>query len=155
MLRSARFLLIAAPTAVLTALALVACSGGSGGDSPRPRIDERGAQGCEQPLPPGQGVAVTTERFQTADDGLAEMEHLAQGGDLNGARDVFFSQVHSLTHDIDGGLRNANPPVARELCAVIGQIEVDFAAGRDGGGGGGPAAPAPGALRPASRLVGS
>src|SRR3972149_11498155 len=144
MLRPAWYRLIAGPAAVLAALALAACSGGgsggSGEDSPRPRIDERWVQVCEQPLPPGQGVAVTTERFQTADDGLDEMEHLAQGGDLNGARDVFFSQVHSLTHDIDGALRNANPPVARELCAVIGQIEVDFAAGRDGEGVAAPAA---------------
>jgi len=133
MLRPAWYRPIAGPTAVLAALALAACSsGGSGEDSSRPQIDKRWVEVCEQPLPPGQGGAVTTERFQTADDGLAEMERLARAGDLKGARDVFFSQTHGLTHDIDGALRSANPPVARELCGVIAQIEADFASARDG-----------------------
>lgn len=131
MLRLAPYRLIAGVTAVLTALALAACSGGSGGDPSQPQIDERWVQLCEEPLPPGQGTT-SAARFQTADEGLAEMDRLLDRGDLQGASGVFFSQVHDLTHDIDGAMRGADPEAARELCAVIGQMEDDFAAGKAG-----------------------
>ena len=121
-------LLFAAPAAVLAALAVGACSGSSGGDPGAPAIDDRWAAICEQPLAPGQGVPIAA-RFQTADGGLAEMDRLLEGGDLPGASGVFFRQVHDLTHDIDGQLRSADPEAAGELCAVIGQMESEFAAG--------------------------
>jgi len=121
-------LLFAAPAAVLAALAVGACSGSSGGDPGAPAIDDRWAAICEQPLAPGRGVP-SAARFQTADGGLAEMDRLLEGGDLPGASGVFFRQVHDLTHDIDGQLRSADPEAAGELCAVIGQMESDFAAG--------------------------
>ena len=56
------------------------------------------------------------------------MDQLLANEDLNGASSVFFTQVHDLTHDIDGQLRGADQAMARELCAVIGQMEADFAA---------------------------
>ena len=132
MLRPPRLLLIAAPAAVLAALAVGACSGSSGGDSDPPAIDERWVGICEQPLAPGQGVP-SAARFQKADEGLAEMDRLLEGGDLQGASGVFFTQVHDLTHDIDGQLPSADPAAAGELCAVIGQMESDFAAGGEAG----------------------
>ena len=57
------------------------------------------------------------------------MDQLLESEDLNGASSVFFSQVHDLTHDIDAQPRGADQAMARELCAVIGQMESDFAAG--------------------------
>ena len=132
MLRPPRLLLIAAPAAVLAALTVGACSGSSGGGSGAPAIDEGWVASCQQPLPPGQGVASAT-RFQTADEGLAEMDRLLEDSDLQGASGVFFTQVHDLTHDIDGQLRSADPEAAGELCAVIGQMESDFAAGGEAG----------------------
>jgi len=143
MLRPARYRLIVGPAAILAALALAAlavaaCSGagdsvGNSGGEPtglpaRPTIDASWDPICQDPLPPGQGVP-SAERFQYADQGLAEMDRILAGGDLQGAGRVFFSQVHNLTHDIDGALRTANPPLARELCAVIGQMESEFAFG--------------------------
>ena len=77
---------------------------------------------------PGQGVP-SAERFRTADEGLAEMDQLLESEDLNGAGGVFFSQVHDLTHDIDGELRGKNEALARDLCSVIAQMESDFAFG--------------------------
>ena len=71
----------------------------------------------------------SADRFRTADDGLAAMDQLLESEDLNGASSVFFSQVHDLTHDIDGPLRSTNPALARDLCAIIGQMESDFAFG--------------------------
>ena len=57
------------------------------------------------------------------------MDQLLESEDLNGASGVFFSQVHDLTHDIDAQLRGADQAMARELCAVISQMEADFAGG--------------------------
>ena len=131
MLRSPRRLLLAAPAAVLAALAVGACSGSSGGDPGALEIDDRWDAICEQPLAPGQG-ALGAARFQTADEGLAEMDRLLDEGEMQGASGVFFTQVHDLTHDIDGALRSADPAAAGELCAVIGQMESDFAAGEAG-----------------------
>ncbi|MDP2674673.1 MAG: hypothetical protein Q8Q00_07180 [Dehalococcoidia bacterium] len=136
MLRPARYRLIAGTTAILAALALAACSGASGGDpggdpgglSARPTIDASWAGICQGPFAPGQGVP-SAERFQYADEGLAEMDRILGGGDLQGASGVFFSQVHNLTHDIDGELRGKNEALARDLCSVIGQMESGFAFG--------------------------
>jgi len=133
MLRPARYRLIAGPTAILAALALATCSGGDSGGEPgglsaRPSIDASWAGICQGPLAPGQGVP-SAERFQSADEGLAEMDRVLGGGDLQGASGVFFSQVHGLTHDIDGALRGKNEALARDLCSVIGQMESGFAFG--------------------------
>src|SRR3990172_7446275 len=144
MLRPARYRLIVGPAAILAplalaALAVAACSGAgdsggnSGGGEPtglsaRPTIDASWDPICQDPLPPGQGVP-STERFQYADEGLAEMDRILAGGDLQGANGVFFSQVHDLTHDIDGELRGKNEALARDLCSVIPQMESDFAFG--------------------------
>jgi len=57
------------------------------------------------------------------------MDQLLESEDLNGASSVFFTQVHDLTHDIDTQLRGADQAMARELCAIIGQMEADFAGG--------------------------
>ena len=126
----------AATAFLVAALALAACSGASdgdsggasGGDSAPLNIDERWTAICEAPLAPGQGVP-SAERFRTADEGLAEMDQLLESEDLNGASSVFFSQVHDLTHDIDGALRGTKPALAKDLCAIIGQMEADFAGG--------------------------
>ena len=139
MLRPARYRLIAGPTAILAALALAAlavsaCSGagdsggGPGALSARPTTDASWDPICQGPLAPGQGVP-SAERFQYADEGLAEMDRILAGGDLQGASGVFFSQVHGLTHDIDGELRGKDEALARDLCSVIGQMESDFAFG--------------------------
>ena len=118
-----------AATAFLAAgLAIAACSGSSGGDSAPLNVDERWTGICQEPLPPGQGVP-SAERFRTAGEGLAEMDQLLESEDLNGAGSVFFSQVHDLTHDIDAQLRGADQAMARDLCAIIGQMESDFAFG--------------------------
>jgi len=47
-------------------------------------------------------------------------------GDMDGARDAFYIQVHGFTHNVDGPLRAQDDSLAKKLCRTVVQLEADF-----------------------------
>lgn len=120
-------------------LLALACGGGQeapDGSPPTPAVSiediPEGVRNlCERPLPPLVGRPITGETFAAMDAGMEQVRELAEGGDISGAHRTFFTQVHDFTHDLDAPLRERDAELAKRLCAVVAQIEAEFAFGSD------------------------
>jgi len=79
---------------------------------------------CNSPLKPITSQPVTRERVDKAAEGMKQLSAAATGGDDEQVRQLFIgSDTHSLTHDIDGRLRQADPELGKQLCMSVVTIE--------------------------------
>ena len=79
---------------------------------------------CSSPLKPITSQLVTRERVDKAAEGMKQLSVTAGAGDAALATRLFVgSDTHSLTHDIDGRLRQADPELAKQLCMSVVTIE--------------------------------
>ena len=79
---------------------------------------------CSSPLKPITSQPVTRERVDKASEGMKQLSVAAGAGDAALATRLFVgSDTHSLTHDIDGRLRQADPELAKQLCMSVVTIE--------------------------------
>jgi len=79
---------------------------------------------CNSPLKPITSQPVTKERVDKAAAGMKQLSASATAGDDEQMRQLFIgSDTHSLTHDIDGRLRQADPELGKQLCMSVVTIE--------------------------------
>jgi hypothetical protein len=79
---------------------------------------------CNSPLKPITSEQVTKDRVDKAIAGMRQLSAAADAGDAALATRLFVgSDTHSLTHDIDGRLRQADPELGKQLCINVVTIE--------------------------------
>ena len=79
---------------------------------------------CSQPLKPITSQPVTSERVNKAMNGMKQLSAAAGAGNDEQVRKLFVgSDTHSLTHDIDGRFRQADPELGKQLCMSVVTIE--------------------------------
>jgi len=82
------------------------------------------AAGCENPLAPLSGGAITDARLVLAIGSLDDMTTTARSGDTERVRTLFYTtDAHNLTHDIDRSLRANDAGAAKKLCAHVVALE--------------------------------
>ncbi len=86
------------------------------------------AAGCNGPLPPLTGTAITDARILLGIQALNDMAAAADNGDRDRVRTLFFTEdAHNLSHDIDRPLRQVAPDLARQLCQNVIAFENQIA----------------------------
>jgi len=79
---------------------------------------------CNQPLKPITSQPVTVDRLAKAVDGMKQVSAAADAGNTALVSQLFVgSDTHSLTHDIDARLRQADPELGKQLCTSVVTIE--------------------------------
>jgi hypothetical protein len=91
-------------------------------------VGSSSAAGCNNPLPPLTGTAITDARILSGIQALNDMTAAAQAGDRDRVRTLFFTEdAHNLSHDIDRPLRAQDPTLARQLCLSVIAFENQIA----------------------------
>ena len=85
---------------------------------------------CLGTMPALNAEPLTAAVFKAADDALSATIELADAGDVAGAAAAFVGP-HTLTHNVDGPLRQTDEALAIRLCNEVVMIEEELVAGRD------------------------
>jgi len=85
---------------------------------------------CLGTIPALNAEPLTAAVFKAADDALSATIELADAGDVAGAAAAFVGP-HTLTHNVDGPLRQTDEALAIRLCNEVVMIEEELVAGRD------------------------
>ena len=85
---------------------------------------------CMRTVPALTTELLTDTAFKAADDDLSTAGGLAEAGDVDGAEAAFFGP-HTLTHNIDGPLRQADEALAIRLCNETLIMEDELVGNRD------------------------
>ena len=85
---------------------------------------------CLGTIPALNAEPLTAAVFKAADDALSATIELADAGDVAGAAAAFVGP-HTLTHNVDGPLRQTDEALAIRLCNEVVIMEAELASDRE------------------------